>query len=106
MTTPQPSPDTATQTRRPWRATIRTAVAVGISAIVLLPTIIQILVDELGPVLPERFTGWLVTAGVIVTACAAAITRILAIEKVEQALRRLPGSALAAQPAPKPEHRE
>jgi hypothetical protein len=105
MTTPAPQQATgleATQTRRPWRATLRTALAVGIPAILLLPTIIQILVDELGPALPDRYTGWLVTAGVIITAVAAAITRILALAPVELALRRLPGAAFAAQPRPKP----
>lgn len=92
-----------TQTRRPWRATIRTALAVGIPAILLLPTIIQTIVDELGPNLPPRFTAWLLAAGVIITAVATTITRILAIPQVELLLRRLPAAAFAAQPLPKPD---
>lgn len=91
-----------TQTRRPWRATLRTALAVGIPAILLLPTVIQVLVDELGPNLPDRYTSWLIAAGAIVTAVAAAITRIMALPQVELLLRRLPGAAFAAQPQPKP----
>jgi hypothetical protein len=92
-----------TQTRRPWRATLRTALAVGIPAILLLPTVIQIIVDELGPSLPDRYTGWLLAAGIIITGIASAITRILALPGVELLLRRLPGAAFAAQPQPKPD---
>lgn len=95
-----------TQTRRPWRATIRTALAVGIPALILLPTVIQVIVDELGPNLPPRFTGWLLAAGAIVTAIATIITRILAMPQVELLLRRLPGAAFAAQPLPKPDEGE
>lgn len=103
MTTPAATGLEPTQTRRPWRATIRTALAVGIPAILLLPTVIQILIDELGPNMPDRYTGWLVAAGAIVTAIAAAITRIMALPAVELVLRRLPGAAFAAQPTPKPD---
>lgn len=101
MTTPTQGTE-PTQVRRPLRAVLRTALAVGIPAILLLPTVIQILVDELGPNLPDRYTSWLVAAGVIVTAVAAAITRIMALAPVELFLRRLPGGAFAAQPEPKP----
>lgn len=100
--TPAPTGLEPTQTRRPWRATLRTALAVGIPAILLLPTVIQILVDELGPNLPDRYRGWLLGAGVVVTAIAAAITRVMALPAVELFLRRLPGAAFAAQPSPKP----
>lgn len=104
MTTPQQPVTGAepTQMRRPWRATIRTAVAVGIPAILLLPTVIQIVVDELGPNMPPRFTGWLIAAGAIVTAIAAIITRVMALPGLERLLRRIPGAPLAAQPRPKP----
>lgn len=108
MTTPSPAPTPAptglepTQTRRPWRATLRTALAVGIPAILLLPSIIQAAIEELGPTLPPAATQWLVAAGAVVTAIAALITRILAFPQVELLLRRLPGAAFAAQPRPKP----
>lgn len=91
-----------TQTRRPWRATFRTAVAVGIPAILLLPTIIQMVVDEFGKTMPAGFTAWLLAAGAIITALASLITRILALPQVELLLRQLPGGFLAAQPRPKP----
>lgn len=104
MTPTQPAPTglEPTQTRRPWRATIRTIFAVGVPALLLLPTIFQILVEELGGTLPPKATEWLILAGAFVTALAAVITRILALAPVELFLRRLPAAALAAQPRPKP----
>lgn len=105
MTTPTPAAPTGlepTQTRLPWRATIRTIVQVGIPAIFLLPTLIQYVIEELGPHLPPAATAWLVAAGVIITAVAGLIARIMAHPTVELALRRLPGAAFAAQPKPKP----
>lgn len=95
-----------TQTRRPWRATLRTALAVGIPAILLLPTIVQAAIEELGPHLPPSMTKWLVAAGAIITAVAALITRIMALPQVELLLRRLPAAAFAAQPQPKPIDRD
>lgn len=91
-----------TQVRRPARAVIRTALAVGIPAILLLPTIIQMIIEELGPQLPASVTAWLVGAGAAITAVAALITRILALPQVELVLRQLPGALFAAQPLPKP----
>lgn len=95
-----------TQVRRPWRAVVRTALAVGIPAILLLPTIVQAIIEELGPQLPPGFTEWLVAAGAFVTAFAALITRLMALPQVELVFRRLPGAAFAAQPQPKPEDRD
>lgn len=92
-----------TQTRRPWRATLRTALQVGIPTIILLPTIIQMVIEELGPNLPPSLTAWLVAAGVFMTALASLFARLMAIPQVELLLRRLPGAAFAAQPLPKPE---
>lgn len=101
MTTP--TGNEATQVKRPWRATLRTALAVGVPAILLLPTIFDIVVDELGESLPPNVTAAIVATGVVVTAIAAIITRVLALAPVELALRRLPGWVpLAAQPRPKP----
>lgn len=92
-----------TQTRRPWRATIRTALQVGIPTIVLLPTIIQMVIEELGPQLPASLTAWLVAAGLFMTALAALLARLMALPAVELLLRRLPAAAFAAQPLPKPD---
>jgi hypothetical protein len=107
MTTPTPAPAPtgleATQQRRPWRATLRTILQVGIPALLGLPLVFEILVEELGGSLPPRVTGYLVAAGAFVTALAAVLARIMAIPAVELFLRRLPAAAFAAQPRPKPD---
>lgn len=103
MTTPTNGTE-PTQVRRPWRATIRTALAVGIPAIFLLPTILEIVVDELGDKLPPDVTAAIVATGVVITAIAAIITRVLALPSIELLLRRFPDwIPLAAQPRPKPD---
>jgi hypothetical protein len=106
MTTPTPSPAPtgleATQQRRPWRATLRTILQVGVPALLGLPLVFEILVEELGGTLPPQVTGYLVAAGAFVTAIAAVLARLMAIPGVELFLRRLPAAAFAAQPRPKP----
>jgi hypothetical protein len=93
-----------TQVRLPRRATVRTIVQVGIPAMLALPFIIDVIVEELGGVLPPGVTAWLVVAGGVVTAVSAAIARIMALPQVELLLRRLPDwTQLAAQPRPKPD---
>jgi hypothetical protein len=102
MTTTPTTGTEPTQVRRPWRATLRTALAVGVPAILLLPTILEIVVDELGESLPPGVTAAIVATGVVVTAIAAIITRVMALAPVELLLRRVPGAPFAAQPRPKP----
>jgi hypothetical protein len=106
MTTPTPSPAPtgleATQQRRPWRATLRTILQVGVPALLGLPLVFEILVEELGGTLPPQVTGYLIAAGAFVTAIAAVLARLMAIPGVELFLRRLPAAAFAAQPRPKP----
>lgn len=93
-----------TQVRLPLRATVRTIVQVGIPLMLALPLIFDVIVAELGGVLPPGFTAWLVAAGAVITALAAAIARIMASPQVELLLRRLPDwTQLAAQPHPKPD---
>lgn len=66
----------STQTRHPWRATLRTAVAVAIGLVPVLPEVAETLhVDRLPVILP-------------VLAVAAAVTRVLAIPAVDAALKR------------------
>jgi len=77
-----------TQTRHPWRATLRTAVAVAIGLLPLLPEI-----------LGDLHLGTTVT-GAQTLAIAAGVTRLLARPDVELFLRRF-APWLAAQPAPK-----
>lgn len=79
-----------TQTRHPWRATLRTVVAGAVALVSLLPTIAA--VGHLGAV-PGMAQA---------LAVAGAVTRVLAIPGVDTWLRRyLPW--LAAQPASDPE---
>jgi len=89
-----------TQVRYPWRATLRTIVQVGIpallTAVTVLPLVIQIVLDELGEVMPESLRLWLVAAAGFVTALAAAFTRIMAIPAVNAVLTRI---GLGAKPA-------
>jgi hypothetical protein len=77
---------TPTQTQWPWKATLRTAVQVGIPALItlvgVLPVVIQIVLDELGEHMPEGLRVWLLAAAAGLTAAAAAITRIMAIPAV------------------------
>ncbi len=76
----------------PGTRTLRTALAVGIPAIIslvlVLPEILQILVDELGIHLPEQLRLWLLAAAAVITALAAAVTRIMAIPNVNDWLSR------------------
>lgn len=77
---------TTTQAANPGRATIRTAVAVGIPAflglLVIVPEIIQVIVDGFGQHLPEGLRLWLAGAALVITAASATITRIMAIPGV------------------------
>lgn len=83
MTSPSPVP---TQTRHPWRATVRTIVAAGLGLLSLLPTIALTTHLDTAPAVAQ------------VLAIAGAITRVLALPGVDQWLRDyLPG--LAAEPA-------
>lgn len=77
---------TTTQAANPGRATIRTAVAVGIPAflglLVIVPQIIQVIVDGFGQHLPDGLRLWLAGAALTITAASATITRIMAIPGV------------------------
>lgn len=87
MATPQP-----TQARHPWRATTRTAVAVAVGALPLLP---EFALDLHLP-----------TAGVVgqTLTIAAGITRFLANPAVNTWLHSSPATSwLAANPAPQTE---
>ena len=93
----------ATQVQYPWRAAIRTGVAVLVSLATVLPIGWRIIVEEV-----ER-AGWTVPAplGLIVAAviggvsvAAAIVTRIMAIPQVSDLLTRL---GLGPEPAERAE---
>ena len=86
MTTRRELRALTTQTAHPWQASLRTAVQVGIPALItlvgVLPVIIQIILDELGEVMPDGVRVWLLGAAVVLTAVATAIARIMAVPAV------------------------
>lgn len=87
--------ETPTQAQFPGRAVIRTIVQVGIPAFLafalLLPEIIQAVVDGFGQHLPDGFRLWLLGVAALVTAAAAVITRIMALPRaIDFARRYLP----------------
>lgn len=70
----------------------RTAVQVGVSAlvflVVVLPPMIEIVDAELGEHLPAGFRLWMLGAAAFLTALSAAVTRIMAIPVVNDWLSR------------------
>lgn len=77
---------TTTQAANPGRATLRTAVQVGIPAflglLVILPLIIQEIVDGFGQHLPDGLRLWLAGLAAVITAMSAVLARISAIPGV------------------------
>lgn len=77
---------TSTQAAFPLRAALRTAVQVGIPAflglLLILPPIIQTVLDGFGRHLPPEMYGWLAGAAVVITAASATLARISAIPGV------------------------
>ena len=97
---------TPTQVAHPWRASLRTAVAVLLGLALVLPIVWAIIGEELGKV------GWVIpepvgtVVGVIIaaiTAAAAIVTRVMAIPAVSDWLTRFnlgPAPAGDTQPEP------
>ena len=97
---------TPTQVAHPWRASLRTAVAVLLGLALVLPIVWAIIGEELGKV------GWVIpepvgtVVGIIIaaiTAAAAIVTRVMAIPAVSDWLTRFnlgPTPAGQAQPEP------
>ena len=88
----QPDYREPTQVRYPWRATVRTIIAVVLALGLVVPAAWAILGDELvraGLVLPEpvvQVVGWLLAVLAVVT---GTITRIMAIPQVADWMTRL-----------------
>jgi len=87
--------EVATQAQYPWRAVIRTIVQVGIPAFLafalLLPELVQAILDQFSEQLPEGFRLWLLGVAALVTGIAAVITRIMALPRaIDFARRYLP----------------
>lgn len=97
-----------TQIRRPWRSTLRTAVQVAIPTLlalgVVVPQVVQVILDEVGEAMPPRLRLALLGISAGIVTAAAIVTRVMAIPQVELLLRRFKlTSWLAAAPATKAE---
>lgn len=83
----------ATQVVYPWKAALRTAVQVGIPTVltlgVVLPMIIQIVLDEFGEQMPPALRLWFLGAAGVITGIALVLTRIMAIPAVNAWLTKL-----------------
>lgn len=70
----------------------RTALQVGVPAFVflvfVLPSVIEVVDEELGEHLPAGFRLWMIGAAAVLTAVGAAATRIMALPKVNDWLSR------------------
>jgi len=77
---------TTTQAANPGRATLRTAVQTGIGAflglLVILPLVIQSVLDNIGEQFPEGLRIWLAGLALTITALSATLTRVMAIPGV------------------------
>ncbi len=88
-----------TQVQYPWKATIRTIVQVGIPALialgVVIPQIIEVILQGFGETLPAEARIWLLGAGVAVTAVAGTLAKIMALPLVNEWLTKF---GLGAEP--------
>lgn len=101
------SPDARpTQTEHPWRAALRTGLQAGIPTVlalgVLVPMIVEVILDELGEATPGWLRLALVGVSAAVTVTAAIVARIMALPGVEEFLRqhKLVRGFAAAPPPP------
>lgn len=82
---------TPTQVARPWRATFRTVIQVGIPVMIglglVVPQIVAIVLEEAGETMPDEVRVWLLGIAAACVAASAIITRIMAIPQVELLLR-------------------
>lgn len=95
---------TPTQVRHPWTATLRTFVQTLIGAViaggVVVPEIVEIILDQSGEQMPEDLRAILLAVSGFVALVASIVARVMAIPQVELFLRRYKIlRPLAAQPA-------
>lgn len=81
----------STQQQYPWRATVRTILAVVIGLVLgaglVLPELSAIASEELGGLVHDRVLEVLAQAAGVAVAVAAFLTRVMAIPLVDRALR-------------------
>lgn len=79
---PRHAASSSTQGRYPWRAAIRTGVQVALGVLALLIVAVPLVIEHLGPWLPESWVAWLAAAVAFLTALSALIARLMAAEPV------------------------
>jgi hypothetical protein len=84
--TPSPSP---TQIAYPWKATVRTVIAVVVGVAVVAPLALDVIQSELVGYLPPETLAWLAWAVGLAVAISGTVTRIMAIPLVNAWLTKL-----------------
>lgn len=80
---------TPTQVAHPAKAALRTAVAYALAAAGFLALAIPILIDTMGPYLPESWAAWLAGAVAFLVALATLITRLMALAAAQDFLAKI-----------------
>lgn len=80
---------TTTQQQHPWRAVVRTVLAVLIGVGVVVPLVVAVVLDQFDVYLPDGAKAWLLGASAFVVALSGAVTRIIAIPAVDAWLKRI-----------------
>lgn len=68
-----------------WQALIPAVILLG----VVIPQVVDIVLEEADGLLPEHWKAWLLSASVLTATVSAALARIMAIPGVNRILRRL-----------------
>lgn len=92
-----------TQTTHPWRAALRTGLAVFLSASAFLAVALPIALPFLQQYLPEQWVGYAVGAVGFVTALATVVNRLMLTTQFNDLLTKL---GMGPAPAPAPEELE
>lgn len=79
----------ATQTRHPWRATVRTVAAYIVAGVLFLIPAIPLIQEHLGPWLPDAWQVWLTGATAFLAALAGLVTRLMALPQAQRLLEAI-----------------
>lgn len=79
----------STQEAHPWRASLRTAVQIAVPALTLFVLAQPIIEGQLAGYLPEAWQAWYAGAAGFLTACGAALARIMALPAAQRLLEAI-----------------